>query len=242
MAIYAITGRPRHGKTYWLVSLIPKMLKNKERVYSNIKLNLGVGALKKYDESIVGDLYNPKDIANPDKLIFYWRNIHEWNHMTKGNIIADEGTRYFNARQWAMLSEDTEIKLQQHGKEDLDIWLTTQHYTRLDVSLRLLVEKFYIVETTWGTPDNKKPGFTSLWLKYFSIVGLELEDIEDYYQMLKHPEMEIDIPYEAFSVRFKMKVAMCYDTRQAVGRSESMPLVHKTRSCAICGKMVITHV
>lgn len=263
MAIYAITGRPRHGKTYYLATIICDMIKHGERVYSNIKINLGEGALKKvhcdcelkainenelpkyengkkhYEECIIGDIYNPKDIANPNKILFYWRNIHEWNHMTNGNIIADEGTRYFNPRQWAMLSEDTEIKLQQHGKEDLDIYTTTQHYTRLDLTLRLLVEKFYIVRTTWGNPDNKKP---FLGLKRFKITEVELEDIEDWYQMQKRPELELDIPTHTFGKWFRKKYAKVYDTRQAVGRSESMPLVHKIRTCPICGKKEIKHV
>lgn len=238
MAIYAVTGKPRHGKTYFVSTLIPKMLKNKERIFCNFKLNVGIGALKKYDESIIGDFYNPKDLENPDKLIFYWRHIHQWEHMKSGTIIADEGTRYFNSRQWALLSEDTEIKLQQHGKEGLDIWLTTQHYTRLDVSLRLLVEKFFIVTTIFGNPDNKKPLFG---LKIFRVIGLELEDMEDYYFMKKHPEAKMEIDMTKKTVFFRKKYGKIYDTLQMVGKSESMPLVHKVRTCPICKKEEITH-
>jgi hypothetical protein len=238
MAIFAITGKPRHGKTYYLARKVAEFLKRGERVYSNVFINLGTGALKKFNTEIVGDLYKKEDRDNPDKLLFFWRNIHEWNHMEKGNIIVDEMTRYFNPRQWAQLSEDTEIKLQQHGKEDLDIWGTVQHYTRIDVTLRLLVEKFAIVKMVFGNPNNRK----SIFPKRCRITFLELEDIDDYYSMIKRPDLNLEIEVQQKGFWITKKYKNIYDTRQQVGRSETMPLVHKTRSCEICGKEVITHV
>ncbi len=144
MAIYVVDGKPRHGKTAWVVSHIPDWLDEARldgmRIFSNVKINMGVGALKRYSENMIGDIWNPKDRANPRKLLFYWQNLDEWNLMNKGVIIADEATRYFNARHWQSLSQETEIKLQQHGKEDLDVWAITQHYSRLDTSLRVLAD------------------------------------------------------------------------------------------------------
>lgn len=239
MAIFAITGKPRHGKTYLLAKKITKMLKNNERVFSNLKLNLGQGSLKKFDDSIIGDLYNKEDFNNPKKLLFYWRHIHEWEHMKKGNIIVDEMTRYFNPRQWASLSEDTEIKLQQHGKEDLNIWGTVQKYDRIDVTLRILVERFYIVKTVWGNPDNHKPLFG---IKLFKIIDIDLDDIDGYYQSIRFPEMKMELDYKQKYNFFHKKYAQIYDTRQMVGRSDSVPLVHKVRICPECNKEMITHV
>lgn len=238
MAIYCVTGKPRHGKTYWLTTMVCDMLNAGERVFSNVKINTGVGALKKIDESIVGDIRKKEDLENTDKKLFYWTNLHEWEHMSNGNIIADEGTRYFNARQWAMLSPETEIKLQQHGKEDLDVWVATQHYTRIDVTLRVLVEKFFIVETVLGNVKNKKP---FLGLKRFKITGLELEDIDAWYRMRQNPDLNLELDEEIFYKWLRKKYAMCFDTRQQVGFSENMPLVHKTRTCPICHKQQITH-
>jgi len=222
-----------------LSTVIAKKLNKGERVFSNLKMILGIGALKKFNEDIIGDTANKEDLANPKKLLFYWHNIHEWNHLKNGTIIVDEMTRYFNPRQWAMLSEDTEIKLQQHGKEDLEIWGTTQHYSRIDLTLRLLVEKFLIVQTIFGNPDNKKRWFG---IKLFRITSVELEDIEDWYQMEKRPDLKLVIPVKS-RIRFlRKKYAEIYDTRQTVGRSEAMPLVHKERSCEVCGKIVESHV
>lgn len=239
MAIYALTGRPRHGKTLELARIGSKLLKKKERIFSNLKFNLGVGALKKFNDNIIGELSSKADRDNPEKLLFYWNNLHEWEHMEKGNIFVDEMTRYFNPRQWAQLSEDTEIKLQQHGKDSLNVYGTVQHYSRIDISLRLLVEKFYIVKTIFGNPDNRKP---FLGIKIMSIYGVELEDIEDLYQMWKRPDLKLEIPYTKKTRLFKKKYAIIYDTYQKVGRSEAMPLVHKARLCPICGKEEIKHV
>jgi len=262
MAIYVITGKPRHGKTYFLARIIIKLLKKKERVFSNLKINLGVGALKKFycncfkdgigtehkwhlPECIVGDLYKKEDLDNPNKLLFYWNNIHEWEHMKNGTIVVDEMTTYFNPRHWELLSEDTEIKLRQHGKEALDIWGTTQHFSRIDVALRQIVEKFIIVKTIIGKPRKRdKPPF--LGIKLIRIVSLDYEDIDDYYYIAKHPNIpEEQRPViEGIGIRtvlFRKKNAVIYDTTQQVGRSESMPLVHRSRTCPICDKVQITH-
>lgn len=238
MAIYIYTGKPRHGKTMEVVRIACALLKRKERVFSNIKINLGVGALKKIKDEVIGDLWNKADIENPEKLLFYWQNIHEWEHMKNGNILCDELTVYFNPRNWASLSEDTEKKLRQHGKDDLTIWGTTQHYSRVDVALRQIVEKFYIVKTVFGSPDNKK---RYLGFKRFEIVGLDLEDIEDYYSMIKFPDREMVLDYESYHRWFWKKYAMCYDTKQVVGRSLPVPLLHEERNCELCGKQMITH-
>lgn len=246
MAIYVITGKPRHGKTYYMSTLVVKMLKQKRRIFSNIKLNFGVGALKKFSEDLVGDWSEKLDRSNPNKQVFYWSNIHEWEHFENGVILVDEAQRYFNARQWLMLSQDTEMKLQQHGKDNLDVWATTQHYSRIDITLRYLVEKFYIVKTILGKPNNKKP---FLGLKRFRIVELDLEDIEDYYDLLKkekfykeHPDLEPTLEVVKTFRWFRKKYAIIYDTYAKVKESLAMPLVHKTRSCPECGKELITHV
>lgn len=235
MAIYAITGRPRHGKTYYLASLVPLWLRDGRRVYSNIKFNLGVGALKKFDESILGNVYNKADLDDPTKLLFYWRNIHDWNHFSRGVIIADEGTRYFNPRQWSLLSEETEIKLQQHGKEDLDIWLTTQHYSRLDITLRLLVERFMVVKMVFGNPNNLR----SIFPRLCKLTEHYLEDMIRMDNMGRDPHDSEEIYSEYFFIR--KKYSQIYDTRAMVGRSDLMPPVHRERVCTICGKTLVTH-
>ena len=230
MAIYALTGRPRVGKTYYIASQVPRWLKDKRRVFSNFKLNLGVGALKKFSESIVGDIKSEADRNNPAKLLFYWRNINEWNLMSNGVIICDEGTRYFNPRKWEQLSEDTEIKLQQHGKEDLDIWVSVQHYSRLDVTLRVLVERFLDVKRILGWGNKTF---------IFRVAELYLEEMERYERLGKE-YLEAQNVWTEWHIIWK-KYCIIYDTKASVGRSEPMPLLHITRTCPTCGKQTTKH-
>jgi len=236
--IYVITGKPRNGKTFFVIRHIPRWIKNGERIFSNVKINVGQGALKKYTEDIVGNLHNPEDLNNPKKQIFYWHNLHEWNHMTNGIILVDEAQRYFNSRNWAQLSEETELKLQQHGKDDLDVWATTQHFTRIDVTLRILVELYFKVKMVMGNPDNYKS-----WIPKICVAeGYLLEDLEKHDRMSTKEKEENNIDPET-SERFwiRKKYYNTYDTREKVGYSTPMPLIHKKRKCETCGYEQITH-
>lgn len=239
MAIHVITGRPRHGKTLFMTQIAIKRLKRGERVFSNLKLNLGIGALKKFNEEIIGDWSKQEDRNNPKKILFYWENMHDWEHFEKGVIICDEMQRYFNARQWAQLSPETEIKLQQHGKEDLDIYGTTQYYDRIDITLRVLVEIWYDITTIFGSPDNNK---IFLGLKLFKIVGIEgIEYFEPFQKMKINPELKLQIPMTSKIRLFRKKYAICYDTKAKVKKSLPMPLMHTERTCEICGETKILH-
>lgn len=243
MSIYAVTGKPRHGKTFFVVSKIPRWLKNGERIFSNIKLNFGKGALKKFSEDLVGDIYKPEDLENPEKKVFYWRNIHEWNLMNNGIIIVDEAQKYFNARAWSQLSEDTEAKLQEHGKEDLDVWAITQHYSRIDITLRILVEIYFKVTMVMGNPDNEKGPVFGLLPKRSIAEAWMLEDLEKVERLGRRASEDFnDIePEWSENIWIRKKYFSIYDTRAKVGRSLPMPLVHKERNCPVCGSTKIEH-
>jgi|GEM_PF-6564168 len=266
MAIYAITGKPRSGKTYYLAYLITKWIKAGERIYSNVYVDLNAPVFKKYlkkndlvanyqikekrdkdkfiiheqhigreENNIIGDLDCPEDLANEKKQVFFWRNMRDWNKMKSGIIIADEGTRYFNPRKWSMLSEETEIKLQQHGKEDLDIYLTTQHYSRLDITLRVLIETFIHAEKIIGAPgSNPRTPFGLI-----KLTEHYLEDMDRMERASKEDVEAMTISTEYLFIR--KKYAATYDTRQMVGKSDTMELWHEERSCAKCGKIAISH-
>lgn len=252
MSIYAITGKPRNGKTYYVVSRIPTWLDEYVReqniadvdssdrpalddsfpvgcIYSNIKLNLGIGKLKEYPERIVGDLHNEMDLRNPTKLVFYWTHIQDWNLMTRrGRILCDEAQRYFNARQWAQLNPETEIKLQQHGKEDLDVWAMVQHISRVDIVFRQLCELIGDVRMTFGNPDNRG-GYLGFIPKRSEIVWMFPEHLDPMGRLLPTVPLEERLPTENFWIW--KKVGAMYDTRQKVGRTGTMPLVHRELYC-----------
>jgi len=246
MAIYVITGRPRHGKTYYMASLVPNLLKECQntgkRLYCNFKIN--VEKIKKnrkeyFDDSIIGDILSEEDRNNSEKLLFYWRNIDTWNYMQNGTILIDEAQRYFNARKWEMLSDETEMKLQQHGKEDFDIYATTQHFTRIDKTLRIIVESYFHVGMVFGTPDNKK----RLLPRICRISEYYLEDMERMENIGKDYAEERGVsPLSDWHFMIRKKYYEIYDTRQLVGESRPMPLKHITRICPTCNKNEIKHI
>lgn len=237
MAIYVVDGKPRHGKTAWLISHVPRWLKEARdynwKIYSNVKLFpehiRWIRKAYKNPNDCIGDLFKKKDREDPKKLIYYWRNINDWNLMKHGTIICDEATRYFNARKWQSLSADTEIALQQHGKAELDLYLTTQHYSRLDATLRILVERFFRVERTLGWGNTT----------YLARVSEHyLEDLERYernpeaYRRVAEGEEEEGgdpVYYETFFIFGRIK--KLYDTSQPVLASKPMPLIHEERFC-----------
>lgn len=237
MAIYIFTGRPRHGKTYALVKRGIKLLHKGERVYSNVKFNLE--HFKKLPPYIEGFFSNDEDRNDESKRLLYWSSMHEWEHMEKGVIICDEAQKYFNSRRWESLSADTESKLQQHGKDGLDIYATVQHYRRIDVTVRELVEVWTDVETIVGNPNNKKP---FLGLKVFRMTHVEgIEYFEPYINQKIMIEKNLDIPQVRRISFFRKKYGRAYDTLQKIDSGVEMPLKHKVRICNVCGKSITSH-
>lgn len=254
MAIYVVDGKPRHGKTAWVVSMVPDMIKEAfftgYKVFSNVYIKVeNIPFLYYYYENpkdCIGDITSKKDRENPRKLIFFWRNIHEWNFMDKGTIICDEATRYFNTRRWALLSEDTEIKLQQHGKEQLDIYAITQSYDRLDISLRVITEKFFRVARVFGYGNRTIRA--QITEHYYEDLEKYARNPVQYEKDLNNEEEEKYLP--PINKRYfwiGKRVWNLYDTTEQVLASKPMPLKHIERKCHKIGckkhKMPqITHV
>jgi hypothetical protein len=207
MSLYAITGKPRQGKTYWLSSKIPEWLyelageQNRADIhdtdrydvkdipvgciYPNFKLFPGQGALKNYPDRIIGNLHNSDDLANPTKLIFPWYYIQEWNLMNRrGRIVATEAQKYVNSRRWASLSEEAEMKIQMHGHDGLNVYLDLQRFGSLDVVIRDSCELVGVVSMLIGNSD-KKGAFTLPYIPWVAkrsqIVWIDPELYERYH-------------------------------------------------------------
>lgn len=233
MAIYIITGKPRHGKTYFIIRNAIDWIKNGVRIYSNVFLDLDNKIFKPYykkynlsSKKILGDIDNEKDLKNPNKQVFYWRNMRDWNKMNKGIIIADEGTVYFNPRKWSQLTEATEKKLMQHGHEDLDIYVSCQHYSRIDITLRVLAERIMVVKKLFpfGNRNNTKSwGLIKITEHY-------LEDMERLDRAIYQEDKELFTVYKEYML-IKPKFCKVYDTRQLVGKSGAMDLYHEEQFC-----------
>jgi hypothetical protein len=239
VAIYVVDGLPRSGKTAYMINKhivgwLKDALKSGFKVFSNVFIHLeNIRFIRDNYENpddCVGDIYSDADLDDPCKLLYYWRNIDTWNAMRHGIIICDEATRYFNARAWPMLSQDTEIKLQQHGKDKLDVWTTTQHFSRLDVSLRVLVQSFFRVERVVGWGNTT----------YLSRISEHtLEDLVKYEanplafnKPVEEGEEEEGrrVDYDHFMPWAFWRKPL-YDSEQPVGDTRPMPLKHFERFC-----------
>lgn len=235
MAINLIGGLPRMGKTYAMAKIGYDALARGERVYSNFKLFV--------PEEIIGDWANIQDREDPNKQVFYWANLDELEHFTNGTILMDEAQRYFNARQWAVLSPDVEMRLQQHGKDALDIWATSQHHSRIDVSLRLLVFEYHIARKMFGPEYDKKTGKYKWGLIPFGLIRMRTYTPEDIERVYTAPDERVPIPqYTTWIWITKNNVAR-YDTTQKVAQSRPMPLRHVERWCSddMCPKHGKSH-
>lgn len=238
MAIYVVDGLPRHGKTAYIINKhIVGWLKDAQKygikVFSNVFIHLeNIGFINKNYKKptdALGDIYSEKDRKNPKKLIYYWANIDTWNLMKRGVIICDEATRYFNARRWALLSEETEIKLQQHGKDKLDIWAATQHWSRLDVSLRVLVERYIRVERVAGLGNQTYLARAS----DHTLESLERweRDPQAFEKKLAGEEEGGEGMYFEYFMPIRWFRKPLYDSDQQVGDTKPMPLKHLARYC-----------
>lgn len=254
MAIYIVDGKPRHGKTAWVISQAPRWLKEgcKEgtRLYSNVNIKVeNMPFLKKFykkPQDCIGDIYSEKDRKNKKKILFFWKNLSALNLMDNGRVIIDEAQRNMNARRWQTLSEDTEIKMQQHGKDALDIWLITQSYTRIDSAVRLMAENIFRVKRWIGFGKN-----TTLISKVYE---LELEDIERWerdpehfgkYKDIDGNEVDNSPKSELFFIW--PKIWSYYDTKQVILKSIPPDLTHleyycKNPKCRLHKKPKIVHI
>lgn len=124
--IYAIIGLPGYGKSYYAVSLIKKFLEKGVDVYINILVDEKKLNLRRNGKKELGKLYK-------------WTSLAQFRFVQNGIVIIDEAASYFEARNWARFDIEDRIKFQQHRKQKLDIYVIAQSFSRIEVSIRQLV-------------------------------------------------------------------------------------------------------
>ena len=204
MAINIITGRPGSGKTYILANLGMKFLQQGKKVYANFKLN-----------------YEGKNLI-------YWTKPSELTKIEQGIILMDEAQIYFNSRKWEDLDEQLQYKLQQHRKDGLDIWGTTQHEARIDVLMRELVSSFFVCKKIFGSKEGaKKPWGLILMSHYYP------EEMKS----IKKSNSFFDIDF----IWIQKKVCNFYNTKEKIRPEEKPTLTHHEKFCPTCNAIKTTH-
>lgn len=82
----------------------------------------------------------------PKTNLRYWNKLSDLYDLRKGVIVIDELPVYMNSRKWETMPEEFQLKLQQHGKDRIDIKATVQHFKRVDVVFRELIDYWYVMQ------------------------------------------------------------------------------------------------
>jgi len=185
--IYLFVGKPGSGKTYTLVYYCYKFFKEGKKIYSNFFIDL------------------------PG--VIYFKNFQDILDVENAVILIDEAQIYLNSRKWDILPEDFQYKLQQHRKDGIDIYATTQHESRLDTIFREIVGRFFVVHNFFNL---------FFWLTEFSPNEMK--------RNLKTIESVRIIP-------FKKKIASLYDTLKKIDYNFSDDdFIYKDAKLRICPK------
>lgn len=120
--ITIVMGAPGTGKSTYLALQARKALKKGIKVYSNYHI---LGCYK------VDPNFDFGNILIEDAL-----------------VIVDEAGQEHNSRDWQRFSKDCYLFYSQHRHYNLDIILAVQHWERLDLTIKELVQEIHIVKPT----------------------------------------------------------------------------------------------
>lgn len=144
--IIAYTGKLGSGKTYTMTVDIIKALNKGVNVYSNYKINwYGYEEKRNFFKSLLIflRLRNPYKY-HPASNLSYWSETDEILNLNHGIVAIDEGSVYLNSRNWSLLDPEFQRKILQSRKDGLHIFFTAQRIGQIDITLRNLVNLFYV--------------------------------------------------------------------------------------------------
>lgn len=246
--IYVITGKTGHGKTAYAVKWVRDTLASGLTVYANTKINTRQMFSKKkytklFGDEAEGDIINPED--RKTKKVLYWQNFSDWQYFQKGLVLCDEGIVYFNARRWEALSDQMQMRLVQHRKDQLDLIVTVQHYTFIDKTIRMLCERFINVELKIGSPKFKKTFIPRI----SKVIDIDLPTLNKCENLGIDPYNATDEQMEQYKIQqlgsenfwIRKKIFGWYDTSAKMVESRPEELIHRMVVCPTCKYTKISH-
>lgn len=144
--IVAYTGKLGSGKTYTMTKDIVKELNKGTKVYSNYKINwYGYEEKRRWYKTLLIWLRIRKPYRYyPASNLSYWSETYEILNLHEGIVAIDEGSVYLNSRNWDSLDPEFQRKILQSRKDGLHIYFTAQRIGQIDITLRNLVNTFYV--------------------------------------------------------------------------------------------------
>lgn len=134
--IRAVTGMPGSGKTFFLVHIARKSLKEGRKVYSNI-------AIKGTHKITFDDLLT-------------------YSFPRGAVILIDEAGRHFNARNWKDLPDEVFDLFTLHRHLGLDMYIAAQNFGYIDSQLRKVIELTYWAKNFPLLPFFRYEGYYDL--------------------------------------------------------------------------------
>lgn len=126
--IRAYTGKTGSGKSYLMIKDAYSFWKKGVDIYSNTKLEFSP------------PWYHRKNHKYGE--INYFEEITEIIDIKGGLVLFDEAQVLFNARNWEVLPDEFQYKLQQHRKHQIDLICTTQNLGTIDIAYRRLIHSW----------------------------------------------------------------------------------------------------
>ena len=130
--ITVIVGKPGSGKSYWLALKAKEILsdsKESREIWANFKIN--DNRVHYYDNFL--DLADKKDIV----------------------IFMDEADENMDARDWKDLPVPTRRKFRQHRHHAIDIYLASQDFGFIDISIRKLTARYLEIKKVVGSSEKR---------------------------------------------------------------------------------------
>lgn len=137
---------------------------------------------------------------------YYLYAVSDLLHIKNGVVILDEGHIWFWARNWARVNEKVAFFWGQVRKRGLDVFITTQSFEHIDVSIRRVVDECYRVKRL------TKRFSLLLERRYntnsYRIIGIK--NISKGWDLYDHKEI-ITLPYEDQDNNYKQIVSNIND-------------------------------
>lgn len=130
--IHVITGKPGEGKSWFASSLIPKFLNEGKDIGCNFNI-ADIPEIEGYRDQI-------KKVTSFEEIMAF----------KNGVLFLDEAQVWFSNRTWDAVPLDLQNKWQQHRKDRIDIFLCAQDISRIELTIRQLVGRYFSVRKMWN--------------------------------------------------------------------------------------------
>jgi hypothetical protein len=202
-----------------------KSLKTAEKavniLYRNRRYHKKTGVVRKLYSNI---RFAPSIEKEFLQYIEYWNDPHQLTHMRDIDIIWDEIATYLDSTQWKDVPLSLKRWLQQHRKFGIDIYGNTQDFPMIDISMRRLTNRVFLMKKLIGSRDKSatKPNPRKIWglITMREVDPDSFTDDKTEYKFVRTDWMFI-----------RKKNVAVFDTRQEIEAPEYPPLKKIVRVC-----------